>query len=86
MEITKKDKEIRQLHAQTKEGLDRIWDFIGNSSNVVNKAQLFDNEVKTEGQLSAPKIVNELVEFGQKMEVTLVEMRKLLPRPQPEPF
>ena len=52
----------------------------------MNKAQLFDNEVKTEGQLSVPKIVNVLVEFRQKMEATLVEMWKLLPRLQPEPI
>ena len=54
--------------------------------NEINKARLFDNEVKIEDQLSAPKIVNILVEFGKKMEATLVEMRKLLPGPQSEPF
>ena len=86
VEIAKKNEEIRQLRAQSKEGLDWIRDFIGNLSNIVNKARLFDNEVKTEGQLYAPKIVNVLVEFGRKMEVTLVEMQKLLPGPQPEPI
>ena len=49
VEIAKKNEEIRQLHAQSNEGLDRIWDFIENPSDVVNKAQLFDDEVKTEG-------------------------------------
>ena len=48
---------------------------------MVNKAWLFNNEVKTEGQFPAPKIDNILMEFGRKMEETLVEMRKLLPRP-----
>ena len=33
-----------------------------------------------------PKIVNILVEFSRKIEATLVEMRKLLPGPQPKPF
>ena len=33
-----------------------------------------------------PKIVNVLVEFGRKMEVTFVEMQKLLLGPQPELF
>ena len=48
IEIAKKNKEIRQLHAQSKEGLDRIRDFIGNLGDVVNKARFFDNKVKTE--------------------------------------
>ena len=52
---------------------------------MVNKARLFDNEVKTEGQLSAPKIVNVLVEFKRKMEATLVKMQKL-PGSQPKPI
>ena len=34
--------------------------------------------------MSTPKIVNVLVEFRLKMEATLVEMRELLPGPQPE--
>ena len=64
VEITKKNEEIRQLHSQSKEGLDRIRDIIGNPGNVVNEAWLFDNKVKTEGQLSVLKIINVLVEFG----------------------
>ena len=47
--LVKKDKEIRQLRVQSKEGLDRIHDFIGNVGNVMNKARCFDNDVKTEG-------------------------------------
>ena len=86
VEIAKKDEEIRQLHVQSKEGLDRMWDFIGNPCNVVNKTRLFNNEVKTKGQLFVPKIVTFLVEFGWKIEATLVEMWKLLPGPQSEPF
>ena len=64
VEIAKKDEEIRQLRSQPKEGLDRIQDFIGNLGDVVNKAWLFYNKVKTKGHLSTPKIVNFLVEFG----------------------
>ena len=85
-EIAEKDEEMRQLSTQSKEGLDWIRKFIGNLGNMVNKATFFVNEVKAEGQLSVPKIVNVLVEFKRKMEATLVEMRKLLPGPQPELF
>ena len=86
MEIAKKNEEFRQLRTQSKEGLDQIRDFIGNPSDMVNKVQLFDNEVKTKGQLLAPKIVTVLVEFGKKMEATLVEMQKLLLGLQLEPI
>ena len=85
-EIAEKDEEIRRLNTKSKEGLDSIWKFIRNPINMVNKAKLFDNEVKTEGQLLALKIVNVLVEFGRKMEVTLAEMWKLLSGLQPKLF
>ena len=84
--IAKKDEELRQLQAQSKEGLDQIRDFIGNLGDVVNKVHLFDNDVKNKGQLSTPKIITILVEFGCKMEATLVEMRKLVPGPRLEPI
>ena len=48
-EITKKEKEIMLLSTQSKEGLDWIQKFIGNLGDLVNKARLFDNKVKTEG-------------------------------------
>ena len=65
--------------------MDQIQEFIGNPGNVVNKAHLFDNNVKTKGQLSAPKIIAILVNFGRKMEATLVEIQKLVSGVQSEP-
>ena len=50
----------------------------------MNKAYLFDNDIKTERQLSLPKIITILVEFGHRMEGILMEMRKLVARPQSE--
>ena len=47
---------------------------------MVTKAHLFDNEVKTEDHLSTQEIITVLVKYGHKMEGTLVEMWKLLPR------
>ena len=49
VEITLKNEELRQLQAQSKEGLDWIRDFIGHLGDMVNKARLFDNDIKTEG-------------------------------------
>ena len=84
MEMVKKDKEIRQLKVQT-ESLERIRKVVGNLSNVLNKVSLFNNDIKTEGQLSTAKIIPILVNFACKMETMLVEIRKLVPRSQAGP-
>ena len=87
--LQQKDTAIHQRHqlqVQLKEGLDRIPKFIGNPGDVVNKAHLFDNDIKTRGQLSLPKIITILVEFGCRMEGTLAEMQKLGAGPQLEPI
>ena len=53
---------------------------------MVNKARLFDNDIRTGGHPSAPKIIAVLVEFGRKMEATLSDMRGLLTGVTSEPF
>ena len=50
----------------------------------MNKARLFDNDVKAEGQLLAEKIITILVNFRRKMETTLGEILKLLFKSQTE--
>ena len=50
----------------------------------MNKAHFYDNEVKIEGQLLVPNIIAILVNFGHKMEATLVEMQKLIFESQSE--
>ena len=72
-----KDEEIRQLKVQ-EEGPDWIWEVVGTLDDVLNKAHLFDNDVKAEGQLLAQKIITILVNFGCKMEATLVDIQKLV--------
>ena len=85
VELAMKNEEIHQLQIQSKEGLDWIQEFIRNPGGIINKAHLFNNDVKTERQLSTPKIIAILVNFGHKMEAILVEMRKLVAGPQPKP-
>ena len=48
VELALKDEEIRQLKKQHTRSLERIQEVIGNPSNVLNKACLFDNQVKAE--------------------------------------
>ena len=74
------------MNSRTRESLERIQSFIGNPGDVVNKARLFDNDIRTGGHPSAPKIIAVLVEFGRKMEATLSDMRGLLTGGASEPF
>ena len=86
MELVKKEKEIRQLKEQSKEGLERIQVFMGNPGDCMNKAHFFDNDIKAEVQLSLPKLIAILVSFGHKMEAILGEIWKLVPGSQSEPI
>ena len=56
--------------------LEQIREVIGNLSDVLNKARLFDKQVKAKDQ-STQKIFTILMDFGPKMEIILGEMRKL---------
>ena len=78
VEMAKKVEEIFQLRVQM-ESLERIWEVVENSGDVLNKARFFDNDIQTEGQLSATKIIPILLNSARKMETTLVEIRKLVP-------
>ena len=74
------DEQILQLKAKT-EAMEQIREFIGHTGDVVTKAHLFDNEVKTKNHFSVRKIITVLVKYSHKMETTLAEMQKLLPGP-----
>ena len=72
------DEQNARLRAKEKD-MDQIRATLSFSGDTLNKAHLFEGEFKTEGHLSAPKIVAALVKFGHRMDDTLAEMRKLLP-------
>ena len=46
--------------------------------DLLNKARLFDNDIKTEAQVSAAKIIPILVSFTMKIEAVLVDIQKLV--------
>ena len=75
--VKAQDEEIRKLRVQVK-SLKKIWEVIGTPRDVLNKAWLFDDDVKTGGEVIAAKIVKVLVSFSMKMDITLGEMRKLV--------
>ena len=74
VELALKDEKIHEPKNHQTESLDRIEELVGNLGDVLNKAHLFDSNIKTEGQLSAAKIISILVNFGYKMETTLMEV------------
>ena len=84
VELALKDEEIRQLKKQQMESLEQIREVTADLGDVLNKARLFDNDIKAEGQISGMKIIPILVNFGCKMETTLGEMQKLFFRSQAE--
>ena len=79
MALKVKDEEICQVWARI-ESLEKIWEVLGTPKDVLNKARLFDNDVKSEGEVSAAKVIPVLVSFTMKMEATLAEIWKLLSR------
>ena len=72
--------EVERLRARNAD-LGKIREALALPGDVINRAQLFDEDVKKEGHLSGQKILTILVRYGHKMEAILGEMRKLLPRP-----
>ena len=54
----------------------KIDDYIGHPNNVINKAKLFDSNLVT-NPISEAKIIGILVNFGQKIEEILNNMRSL---------
>ena len=51
---------------------------IGAPRDIINKAWLFDKDVKTEGEISTAKIIKVLVSFTRKVETALVEICKIV--------
>ena len=76
--VKTQDEQIQQLKTRA-EAIEHIREFIGNTEDMVNKAYLFDNEVKAEDHLSVQKILTVLVKYGYKMKETMGLMWKLPP-------
>lgn len=80
-EVAAESEEMRRLNNESKEGLDSIRSNIGHPGDVFNKARLSDKELKMDDHILTPKVVAILVEFNRRMELTVAEMRRLLPAP-----
>ena len=58
--------------------LERIREVVGTPGDVFNKAHLFDEDIKTEGEVSIAKIIKVLATFTRKMEIAVVDIQKIV--------
>ena len=77
VELASRKNEVEDLKKQVRY-LEQIKEAVGAPGDVFNKACLFDEDIKTKGEVSAAKIVKVLVTFIRKMETTLVDIRKIV--------
>ena len=77
VELASWNDEVEDLKKQVR-CLERIKEAVGAPGDVFNKARLFDEDIKTEGEVSVAKIVKVLVIFTRKMETALVDICKIV--------
>ena len=87
---TEELKEEKELHRKAVDKLNlslafnqKLEAYVGNTGDVVNKAQLFDANL-AQHPVTAKKVIPVLVDFADKMEELLDEMRVLFDRLLPE--
>ena len=83
----KEVKTARVERDKAKEVAQKVYRFLGNPRDVLNKAGLFDHGLKQPTTDSSVKMMRCMVDYGLKMEKTLKELRALLQPTgaQPEP-
>ena len=59
--------------------------FLGNTGDVLNKARLFDHGLKQPATDSGVKMMRCMIDYSQKMEITLKELRSLLKLTEDQP-
>ena len=77
VELVVRNDQIEDLKKQVK-SLEEIKDAVEAPGDVFNKARLFDEDIKTKGEVSAAKIIKVLVTFTWKMETALVDIWKIV--------
>ena len=77
-EVEREAKAARIEQDKSKEVAQRVSKFLGSLGDVLNKAQLFDHGLKQPATDSGVKIMRCMIDYSQKMEKTLKELRSLL--------
>ena len=88
--ITTVEKEVKTVRVErdkSKEVAQKIHDYLGYPSDVLNKVQLYDHGLKQPTTDSGVKMMQCMVDYGLKLEKTLKELHSLLhpTGAQPEP-
>ena len=78
-ELTQKSEEIRKYQSEQGVVLSRIRELVGHREEVVNKAQLYDQLMKSADPSSAQQSLQILVKYSRSMKDLLKEIQKLLP-------
>ena len=77
-EAEKEVKVARTERDKSKEIAQKVRKFLGSPGDVLNKARLFDHGVKQPATDSGVKMMRYMIDYSQKMEKTLKELRGLL--------
>ena len=77
-EVEKEAKAARTERDRSKEVAQRVSKFLGSPGDVLNKARLFDHGLKQPATHSGVKIMRCMIDYSQKMEKTLKELRSIL--------
>ena len=75
------EKEVKVAQTErdkSKEIAQKVCKFLGSPGDVLNKARLFDHSLKQPATDSGVKIMRCMIDYSQKMEKTLQELRTLL--------
>ena len=78
-ELAQKSEEIRKYQAEQVVVLSRVRELVGHPGEVVNKAHLYDQLMKSTDPSSARQTLKILVKYSRSMKDLLNEIQKLLP-------
>ena len=84
-EVEKEAKVARTERDRSKEVAQRVSKFLGSPGDVLNKARLFDHGLKQPATDSGVKIMRCIIDYSQKMEKTLKELRSILKPAEGQP-
>ena len=84
-EAEKEVKVARTERDKSKEIAQKVCKFLGSPGDVLNKAQLFDHGLKQPATDSGVKMMRCMIDYSQKMEKTLKELRSLLKPTEGQP-
>ena len=84
-EAEKEVKVVRMERDKSKEIAQKVCKFLGSPGDVLNKARLFDHGLKQPATDSGVKMMRCMIDYSQKMEKTLKELRSLLKPTEEQP-